>query len=391
MAHCLWTEAFTAREAGGIAVLRREDAARLSGVQTCGSVWACPVCMARINEVRRGELVDVLAWAKGERLYPLLMTLTARHGRADKLEDLLQKMKEAKRRLVRHRSYGRIKEVLIGSITATEVTHGSQTGIAPAARKKERHHGWHVHFHVVMFVQAPDEDAAIQQIETLRRAWLSAIEAEGLSGNGAAFDVRTGAQVAEYVTKYGQEGEVKSRQRVKKKGEGTWGLPEEMTMARNKTGKREGRTPMQLLKDAEDDPYSAQLWQVYARAFKGRNQLTWSRGLKAMAEIQVIEDQQAAEPEAYTEAEDTQIALIGRQIWPRVRVRRGEILRAAEGEDPEQAVQHLIASMIQPKPRRARIGPEIAPPDDGEELLEMIEEIEALMRDNVDNPKSGIP
>ncbi len=34
--------------------------ARLAGVQTCGRVWVCAVCAARITEVKRGEVEEAI-------------------------------------------------------------------------------------------------------------------------------------------------------------------------------------------------------------------------------------------------------------------------------------------------------------------------------------------
>lgn len=56
-----------------------DGAARFSGLQSCHSVWACPVCMARIRAARSVELERAaLAWLKaGHGLY--MATLTVPH------------------------------------------------------------------------------------------------------------------------------------------------------------------------------------------------------------------------------------------------------------------------------------------------------------------------
>ena len=45
-------------------------------------------------------------------------------------------------------------------------------------------------------------------VERLRGAWLSALAAEGLDGNGAAFDVRGAAVAGDYVSKWGAADEL---------------------------------------------------------------------------------------------------------------------------------------------------------------------------------------
>jgi hypothetical protein len=48
-----------------------------SGLQTCGSVWACPVCSAKIAERRRVEIMAAMAAHKAAGGWVNLLTLTA--------------------------------------------------------------------------------------------------------------------------------------------------------------------------------------------------------------------------------------------------------------------------------------------------------------------------
>ena len=130
---CRWS--VISRQAGVDVVMSRYgDAAGVSahfeGLQTCGSVWDCPCCSARISETRRGEMNGLLAWARSEGFTVQMITLTARHGRRDALAALLDGMKRAKQRWGQHRAYKRLKALIVGSVTATEVTGGGE-------------HGWH--------------------------------------------------------------------------------------------------------------------------------------------------------------------------------------------------------------------------------------------------------
>ncbi|RYF42549.1 MAG: hypothetical protein EOO38_19610, partial [Cytophagaceae bacterium] len=60
-----------------------------SGLQTCGSVWACPVCSAKIAERRRVEIIAAMAAHKAAGGCMHLLTLTAPHQRSDALDVLL--------------------------------------------------------------------------------------------------------------------------------------------------------------------------------------------------------------------------------------------------------------------------------------------------------------
>ena len=103
-ANCLWA---VASNAAGVDVIHNMDDARsrFSGLQTCGSVWACPCCSHTISDSRRQELNDLLAWARSQGYVPVLMSLTARHTKAHKLPDLLNSLKNAKKRLCQRREW----------------------------------------------------------------------------------------------------------------------------------------------------------------------------------------------------------------------------------------------------------------------------------------------
>lgn len=305
VAHCMWTPA-TVPGLSTVDVLRRNGEARFSGLQTCGSVWACPVCSAKITEVRRQELHQLMEWAEEEGHTALLLTFTARHKVTDNLTKLLACIGGAKRRLRQSRSFRNLKQAVVGTVTALEVTHGEN--------------GWHPHYHELWIVNPNSLADPVGDIDAaLRDEWLHCLAKEGLSGNGAAFDVRDGSFASDYAAKFGDD------------GHDGWGMPEEMTMSKSKSGRRGGRSPMQLLRDsAQGDEEAGRLWAIFARAFKGKRQLVWSNGLKVLAKIGETDDQEIAEGEEYTPEQDEVIARIPRETWYRVRHLRGEILEAAE-------------------------------------------------------------
>ena len=156
-ANCLWA---VASNAAGVDVIHNmnEARSRYTGLQTCGSVWACPCCSHTISDGRRQELNDLLAWARSQGYVPVLMSLTARHTKAHNLRELLDNLKKAKERLGQRREWRALP--LIGSVTATEVTGGGS-------------HGWHPHFHTLMLIEATTEAEAIEFVERLRApGWL---------------------------------------------------------------------------------------------------------------------------------------------------------------------------------------------------------------------------
>ena len=278
---------------------RGVERASFAGLQTCGSVWHCPVCAQRISEVRRGELNQLLAWARARGLQPVMVTLTARHGIRDRLAEQIDAMKRAKQRLRQRREWRGIKHLIAGTVTATEVTHGG--------------HGWHTHFHEIILVEAEDEAAALAALDGLGRVWRACLVGVGLSGGRAAWQVQGAAAAGRYV--------------------GKWGAAEEMTLTGSKEAKGKGRTPQQLLEDAaEGDEEAARLWQTFALSFKGRRQLVWSPGLRACAGIGEISDEAAAADESQEDAEEVKvIANVSHAEWiAGARERRADLLDAAE-------------------------------------------------------------
>jgi len=241
-----------------------------------------------------------------------MLTLTARHGHDDDLADLLDRMKDAKQRWARHRAYSRIKPRMIGSVTATEVTGGGA-------------HGWHPHFHVIVIL-----DGDVDLIP-LRDAWLASLRGAGLDGAGAAFQAQGADAAGNYIAK--------------------WGAAEELTLSQRKKGRgRTGRTPAQLLAASCDDAdrEAGHLWAEYAQVFHGRRQIVWSRGLKALAGIEQIEDEEAAADQQQDGQTETGRAHIPHRLWrdavaTRQKDGRAELLDRAEEAGPEAAVAELAA------------------------------------------------
>lgn len=212
---------------------------------------------------------ELLHRARGRGFAPVLLTLTARHGRADQLSALLAAMKAAKHRFQQLAGWRRFKASLAGTVTATELTHGR--------------HGWHVHFHMILIVRAAPA-AALEAVEALRPLWLRALAAAGLSGNHAAFRADPGHLAGEYVSK--------------------WGAAEELTLATVKAGRSGSRSPWQLLRDAaEGDGKAGALWLHFVKEFRGVRQLVWSRGLRAEFGLDdETPDDQVPDAEASAEA-----------------------------------------------------------------------------------------
>lgn len=273
--------------------------ASYNGLQTCGLVWQCPACAARISETRRRQVNTGLEWAKAQGHRIVMLTLTARHGEDDNLKDLLSGMKEAKRAFHQHRRWKKIKPDVVAMLTATEVTHGKN--------------GWHPHFHVVVIVRSAEAEAALAD---LGDTWRASLRGQDLDGADAAFDCQNATAAGKYVSK--------------------WGAGEELTLSGKKRAKGKGQTPLNLLeahKAGNED--AGDLWLEYVAAFHRRTQLDGLAKLVRMSGQEELTDAEAAQDEAQKgqEREEAPLVNISSADWKeRGRQRRTDILDAAESD-----------------------------------------------------------
>ncbi len=115
-----------------------------SGVASCGLIWVCPVCAAKIKARRAVEIEGATTGHIGAGGTLAMLTMTVRHTREMPLVDVLRAVREAWARLKRLKSWSDLSEVLEGQVRALEVTVGVN--------------GWHPHQHLLLFVR-PGVDA----------------------------------------------------------------------------------------------------------------------------------------------------------------------------------------------------------------------------------------
>jgi hypothetical protein len=363
---------------GGPVEIRRSpnrERADFAGVQTCGSVWHCPVCAPKIARERRDEITRAIAawlgpdsWAGDRHVY--LGTFTTQHSAADAgagvLSGILPRVLDALRKLKGSRAYRDLlkRAGCAGVIRALEVTYGELNG-------------WHVHTHELMFagregVLGLDPDRARHRVwrspvyRGIRRLWAETLIKHELAGLrpgdvGAArfgrlrnlvrhcFTLQPGAYAAEYVAKFGREPE---------RDRGTWGLGSELTRSHLKrgAGAQDGRpqrcdhaSPWALLNDALDgDERSGELFREFAIAFHGRRQVYWSAGLKA--ELGIVEREDDELVRVDDQCTEKVIELLPSD-WRLViaHEKRFDVLRAA-AIDGRPGVEALLAELRRKPP-----------------------------------------
>lgn len=240
------------------------DAAHYGNLQTCSSVWQCPVCAARISERRREELKHAIAQADQAGSVSLV-TLTFSHKRTDQLARLKTCITKAYSSMTEQRAYKTLLSdfEIYGTVRAFEVTWSEANG-------------WHPHFHVLWFSErtlTAEDHVTIR--DRLYKFWRAAATKHNLGAPSEerGVDVRGG----EHAAKYGAK----------------WGLEQEMTKGHMKAGKGNSCTPFDLLGiyADEDCKRAGALFAEFARVFKGARQLRWSKGLKERFEITTLSDQ----------------------------------------------------------------------------------------------------
>ena len=269
-----------------------------SGVETCGNVWACPVCAPKI-QARRGVEIGAAVDRAREAGYKVTMfTFTHPHYRGQSLAKLIDMHNRAMKRFRSGRWFQGWKEKngFIGSISSAEVTLGEN--------------GWHWHTHVLYITRSDDWEDYI-----LQSRWLECLRAVGFVVNGQyvmehGLDIMRDCHAANYLVKMGLRG---------------WGAERELTGSHAKEAGQGGKTPFKLLECGD-----VEHWQEYVRATKGRKQIVWSKGLKAWACIGEVSDEEIADE---AEGQDVvNVAAVPQVEWWHI-VRHGlrlELLEAVE-------------------------------------------------------------
>lgn len=290
--------------------------AHYGGLMTCGSVWVCPVCAAKVSERRRELVTLAIAECRRRGGEVLLANYTVRHGRQQPLAETLAGFLAALRSLVQNGPYRRLKARygLLGSIKALEVTWGPQNG-------------WHPHAHVLLFAGAPvDAGALADEVYPL---WKAAAARSGLSMSRLrGLELRgTTSYVDEYIAKWGH---TPSRR--------LWEAADEVTKAHVKRGRWNNYMPFDLLRWLAEtgETEARDRFVEYARVFKGRRQLVWSDHLADKLGLGPAAERSDQEIAGEVRDEAVLLALLTPDDWRLIRRRdqQGPLLEVARSGEP---------------------------------------------------------
>lgn len=279
---------------GEVVISVNAGVAHYSGLTTCGSIWACPVCSAKIRNTRAEEIsAGAARWdLAGNSVY--MITLTAPHDLGMKLSPLMGTIADSFRKVISGRSWLALKARvgIVGTVRSVEITHGAN--------------GWHPHLHVLVFIEGdPGARGLVDLGQHFRGKWGRAIVAAGYRApdeqHGVVIDRCTSAaEAGAYIAKT-QDGK---------------GVGNELARGDLKSGRGEHRTPLEILEAFRwtGDAADLGLWRTYEKATKGRQAITWSRGLRQLLAVEERTDEEVAAEEIGGEV----LVMIDRDDWRKV-------------------------------------------------------------------------
>src|SRR5699024_2377499 len=153
---------------GGVMVRNNAGVGHYAGVATCGSIWACPVCSAKIRATRSEDVSTATANWDRQGNTVLMASFTAPHDMGMELAPLMGTISDAFRYCLSGRAWQRLKKRfgIVGQIRALETTHGE--------------HGWHPHLHVLIYADGDLDAQGLAELTIhLRERWKTWITRQG--------------------------------------------------------------------------------------------------------------------------------------------------------------------------------------------------------------------
>lgn len=283
-----------------VGVRSNGESAGFAGLETCGSVWACPVCSHKIAAARAHEVAAaVRGWqATGGRV--AFLTLTMRHSKGQRLASLWDDgVSYAWSKATSGRGWVSDKAThgVAGWVRVIEVTHGAN--------------GWHVHVHCLLFLEGLEVEPVEFLGAQMFTRWRDALVRKGFEAPLSSYgglDIRLvgagqGDEMGDYFAKQTYAPDL--------------GAGWELAGGSGKRGRGGNRTPFGLLLAVveEGDAEALDLWHEWEKASKGRRQMTWARGFRASLDLEAERtDQELAEA---AELEGEVLVLIPAKEWRR--------------------------------------------------------------------------
>ncbi len=314
-----------------IAMIDNGGVAHYRGLQTCGSIWACPVCSAKIRNARALEIAEAAArWHRAGNSV-IMVTFTAPHDLGMPLDGLLKVISRSFSAVIAGRPWLRLKRrvPIVGTIRSVEVTHGPN--------------GWHPHLHVLVFTEGEVDARQLADLGAhVRSKWRTFITRAGYrppsDAHGVKLDVCTSAAEAGLYIAKTQDG----------KSPGN-----ELARSDLKSGRAGHETPFEILGGIADtgDLEGLPLWHEYEKATKGHQAITWSKGLRRL--LLGADPERSDEEIAAEEIGGDLVVEVSSQAWRQVTRVLGldaRLLEAYEAEGPGGVLALALTHGLVPDP-----------------------------------------
>lgn len=251
----------------GVVLRLRDGMAGYSGLATCGSVWSCPVCSAKILVRRAFEIGAVLGEAQAQGYKLAFGTLTMRHRRGQSLDHLWGAARKAWTRAISGKAWkGAQKRAgIVGWVRVWEVTTGPN--------------GWHVHVHFVLILDESADSGTVEDVcSGMFGRWSSGLQAVGLEAplrKGQEWHLVGGESggIAEYLAKI-TDGTIA--------GPDALGL--ELTHVSSGRARSDLRTQpvWSILADLDETGETSawRRWGEWEKGSKGKRQVGWMAGTR---------------------------------------------------------------------------------------------------------------
>lgn len=379
VSYCL-SQRIDADRGVGVRYNKTTGKAGYDNLQLCGSVWVCPCCSARIlakrgNEVEKG--VETWTQAGGS---VWMLTLTHSHQRTDNLAIKMKLLQKALSRFFGDRAMKSVFEQFgkVGQIKALETTYSEANGWHPhhhilmfskmspdeflgdavsVVRQKDGSLKYLTPFAENQIIKKAEKKAQ-KEFENQQKIFAELVDfveneelftgrdcankqkllADAPTKRGAVDDIET-VNIEKFIKHFWQKictdvglgtpslerGATMQNAGAVKTYLTKFKTAQELTNAQAKRAKGDSRNQWEILADAHTGcDRSAQLWQIYANAFKGQRQLFWSRGLKEMLLIDDIADDEIEELEGNKEDDFINIIELAVEDWGYIRKKNWE-------------------------------------------------------------------
>jgi len=239
---------------GQVSIGLTGNSAHFSKLETCGNVWLCPVCSAKILTKRQLEISEAIAEWANQGNHFVFETLTVAHpgwmtlAAARKAAFTAFAKTNGGRFAELHKSHGQR-----GYFKVAEITCGSN--------------GWHVHIHILRFIDKWLDSAELADWHSQVFAkWADTLESLGHARPQAKYQDVQQLNIEDDFSGYFTK---------------SFDNPRDMAKALKSPSQR-GKTPWELLDVALADPDSPELelWREFERSTFRMHQISWARGFR---------------------------------------------------------------------------------------------------------------